>query len=239
MLYKGLQIVICSATEQLQLPLFQRYLDALVLGALREDVQYLPRKQRIWEHFSLSHFAGAVLPGGFIPFLTPSAASRAQYFFERAIELALQQQFVAAMVQLGRASHLLIDMACPVHAHRVPHWSDGYEWYIEGNGEHLRQLRSSVPSHYRSVREIVTGLAKFTRQFPADTTHHHLGRWLKLRGWRRALTHDEIAAQAEQIIPVASAHLAAMYLHFLAQLPSNLPGLQKLSTALPEPHAVP
>lgn len=215
MLYKGLQTVICAAVRQADKPLFTRYADALIMGAVREDVTYLRSRKRIWEHLSLTHFSGRFLPGGFIPFFTPSAAHCAQIYFDRACKLAAQQKIAAAMVQLGQASHLLIDMACPAHAHRVAHWRDSYEWYIEVHGDSLGALRAAMPMDYQSAAAIVEGLARFTRQFPADGTHHHLGRWLKARGWRRSHTRVEIAQQAEQIIPVASAHLAAMYLLFL------------------------
>jgi hypothetical protein len=215
MLYKGLQIIICAAVRQADIALFTRYCDALILGAVREDIAYLRPQKRIWEHLSFTHFSGRWLSGGFIPFFTPSAARCAQHYFDHACKLAAQQKIAAAMVQLGRASHLLIDMACPVHVHRVAHWHDGYEWYIEVHGDDLAMLQAAIPTAYQSAAEIVEGLARFTRQFPADGTHHHLGRWLKARGWRRSHTHTEIAQQAEQIIPVASAHLAAMYLLFV------------------------
>lgn len=215
MLYKGLQTVICAAVRQTDNPLFTRYSDALILGAVREDVAYLCPQKRIWEHLSLTHFSGRFLPGGLFPFFTLSAPHCAQIYFDRACKLAAQQKIAVAMVQLGRASHLLIDMACTAHVHRVPHWTDGYEWYIEVHGDELGTLQAAIPMQYQSAAAIVEGLARFTRQFPADKTRHWPGRWLKAHSWRRSPTRAEIAQQAKQIIPVASAHLAAMYLLFL------------------------
>lgn len=221
MLYKGLQTVICAAVQQANQPLLSRYAAALIFGAIREDVMYLRSRKKIWEHLSFTHFSGRFLPGGFIPFVIPSAASCAQFYFNRACKLAAQQKLAAAMVQLGRASHLLIDMACPAHAHRVAHWNDGYEWYIEAHGDSLRTLTAAIPTNYQSAAAIVEGLAGFTRQFRADGTHHHLGFWLKKLGWRHGLSKAEISQQAEQIIPVASAHLAAMYLLFIEKTQHN------------------
>ncbi len=217
MRYNGLQLVIRLAVAKLARPELQRWQDALILGALREDVLYLAPRHKIWEHWSFSHFSGRYLPGGFIPFFTPSAATKAQRYFDVALGHWQQQQAAKAFVELGKASHLLIDMACPVHVHRVPHWSDGYEWYIEAHYERLlaQGLEISVPTHYATPRATVAGMAAFTRQFAPDRTHHHWGRWLKNRGWRQTHNQAEIAQQVAQIIPVAAGHLAAMYLQFL------------------------
>lgn len=215
MRYNGLQLVIRMALAKLGEPGFTAYQDALVLGAIREDVVYLPWRRRIWEHWSLSHFSGRRLGGGFIPFLTPSAAQRARAFYNRALHDWRKQDRASALIQLGRASHLLIDMACPVHAHRVAHWSDGYEWFIEANTGPLAALPVQVAGPFPSVQANVAALARFTRQFEPDRTHHHWGRWLHSMGWRRSLGKAEVAEQASRIVPVAAGHLAAMYAQFL------------------------
>ncbi|NHZ79666.1 hypothetical protein F2P44_10300 [Massilia sp. CCM 8695] len=215
MRYNGLQLVISLAVRKLDDPIFNRFRDALVLGAIREDVVYLPRRQKIWEHWSLSHFSGRYLGGGFIPFVTASAPAKAQACFDRAVAAWRNGQHARAFVQLGMASHLVIDMACPVHASRVAHLTDGYEWYVEANGPHLAALPFDVPSQYGSARDAAAGLAAFTRRFTPDRTNHHWGRLLKRVGLRRSLTRTEFAAQAEQIIPTAAGHLAAVYMQFI------------------------
>jgi hypothetical protein len=213
--YNGLQLVIRRAVGKLDDPFLNRYADALVLGAIREDIVYLARKKKIWEHWSLSHFSGRFLGGGFIPFLTPSAPARAQDLFGRAVQAARGGDTARAFVLLGMASHLLIDMACPVHASRVAHMNDGYEWFVEANCEYLAGLPFQVPQHHRSVRAVVEGLARHTRKYPPDRTNHHWGRLLKSLGLRKSHTRATFAAQAEQIIPEAAGHLAAVYRQFL------------------------
>ncbi|MES2299586.1 MAG: zinc dependent phospholipase C family protein [Pseudomonadota bacterium] len=215
MRYNGLQLIIDMAVRKLNLPELNRYRDALVLGAIREDVRYLPRKRMIWEHWSLSHFSGTVLGGGFIPFLTRGAPQQAQRYFDGALNAARAGQQARAFVLLGMASHLLIDMACPVHARRVAHWTDGYEWYIEANCASLAALPFALADRSRSARHTVAALAKFTQQFDADGTHHHLGLLLKWLGMRRTLPRTLLHEQASKIVPVAAGHLAALYLHFL------------------------
>jgi hypothetical protein len=215
MRYNGLQLVIRLALRTLDRPQLTRHQDALVLGAIREDIVYQPRKQKIREHWSLSHFSGRYLGGGFIPWLTASAPHKAQQYFDRALAAQRDGLQARALVLLGMASHLLIDMACPVHASRVAHLTDGYEWYVEAHCAQLAALPVPAPPRYASVHDAVAGLAAFTRRFRPDRSNHHWGRLLKALGLRRALTRAEFSAQAAQIIPVAASHLAAVYLMFL------------------------
>lgn len=215
MRYNGLQLVIRLAVSKLDMPRLTAAQDALVLGAIREDVVYLQRSKKIWEHWSLSHFSGRHLGGGFIPFLTASAPRKAQRYFDQALASWRGGRQARAWVQLGMASHLLIDMACPVHASRVAHMTDGYEWFIEANGTPLAALPFQIPGQYRNAYDAVAGLAAFTRQFAPDRSNHHWGRLLKSLGLRKSLTRADFSDQATQIIPAAAGHLAALYLMFL------------------------
>jgi len=215
MRYNGLHLVIRMAVDKLDTPLLRQYQDALVLGAVREDVLFVPGTRRIWEHWSFSHFTGPRLGGGFIPLVYPGAPGSAQRRVDRAVALWRRGEHGKAMIDLGRASHLLIDMACPVHVHRVPHLTDGYEWYVEAHGDRLRALPFDVPAGYRTVRAIVAGLARHTQQFEPDRTNHHWGRALKSLGLRRSPGHAVFADQAAHIVPAAAGHLAALYRHFL------------------------
>jgi hypothetical protein len=215
MRYNGLQLVIRLAVRKLDHPLLNRYQDALVLGAIREDVRWQPRTRRIWEHWSLSHFSGRYVGGGFIPLLTVSAPRKAQRYVDQAVASWNAGDEARALVLLGMASHLVIDMACPVHASRVAHLTDGYEWYVEANCGQLATLAFEVPFGLRSAYQATDALARYTRQFQPDRTNHHWGRLLKRLGLRRSLTRHDFAAQASQIIPTAAAHLAAVYLLFL------------------------
>lgn len=215
MRYNGLQLVIRLAVRKLDAPQLTRFEDALVLGAIREDIVYLKHKKKIWEHWSLSHFSGRWLGGGFIPLLTAGAPRKAQLYFDRAVTAWRDGQQARAFVQLGMASHLLIDMACPVHASRVAHMTDGYEWFVEANCAPLAALPFEVPSQYRSAHDAAAGLAAFTQRFPPDRSNHHWGRLLKSLGLRKSLTRADFSNQATQIIPAAAGHLAAVYLMFL------------------------
>jgi hypothetical protein len=147
--------------------------------------------------------------------LTPSAKGKAPWLFRRALAAAQRGQLAAAFVQLGRCSHLLTDMACPVHVHRVAHFTDPYEWYVEGNRQALaaEPLRPLPPAE--SVAALIEGLAGHTQQFAADGTNSLHGRLLKWLGLRRSLGRAEVAAQARQLIPLAISYNAALYQLFL------------------------
>lgn len=211
----GQLLVLEMALRELEAPQVLRYRKALILGALREDVFFLPGLSAAFEHLSLSHFYGPGLPGGFLPFLWPGARWKTERFFSRAVARYRQGRVPAAFLELGRACHVLTDMACPVHVHRVAHQSDPYEWYVDAHKEQLAAL--SVPRAPQAQRpsELVEGLARFTQQFTPDRTHHLLGRWLMKRGLRKPVPRHELAEQAERIIPMAASHVAGLLRLFL------------------------
>lgn len=215
MRYNGLQLVIGMAVHKLDDARLNRYRDALVLGAIRADIDVQGRTGTIREHWSLTHFSGAWLGGGFIPFFTRSAPRVAQRHVDQAIAAWHAGDAARAFVLLGMASHLVIDMACPVHASRVAHLTDGYEWYVEAHGAELAALPFSLPVRFASAYDAADALARITRQCAPDRTNHHWGRLLKRLGLRRSLTRTEFAAQAAHLIPAAAGHLAAVYTLFL------------------------
>jgi hypothetical protein len=211
----GQVLVLEMAVRKLDAPLVSRYRKALILGALREDVYYVPFLRIVFEHLSLSHFYGPGLPGGFLPFLWPGARWKVERFFSRAVARYRQGQLPAAFLELGRACHVLTDMACPVHVHRVAHDTDPYEWYVDAHVEHLARLDVPSAPLAQHPSELVEGLARFTRQFAPDRTHNLLGRWMRRLGLRRPLPRGTLAEQAERIIPVAAGHAAGLLHLFL------------------------
>lgn len=214
MRYNGLCMVIDMAAAELGSPLVDRYRRAILLGAIREDYWYLPFLGPV-ESLSIEHFYGPGMPGGFFPFLTPGTRTVAPMLFEKALAEARAGRVTSAFVQLGRCSHLLTDMACPVHVHRVAHLNDPYEWYVEGNRDTLSAEPVPPRPEAASVQALIEGLSGFTQQFAADGTSSVHGRWMKQLGLRRSLTRDVVAAQARAIIPMAASYNAALFALFL------------------------
>lgn len=206
----GLALVIDRAADRVASPELQRYRRAVTLGALREDVAYIPGTPKPFEHLSLSHFWGPGRRGGYLP-MWPSARRAADSWFRRAVTHHRDGDPVRGFVTLGRAAHLLADMACPVHVHRVLHSAgDGYEWYVEAHGAELAALDVPAPPRATRASQLIESLACFTHRFPADRTQHALGRWLVRRGLAKQLRQDEIRRAAHAIIPVAIAHMVSL-----------------------------
>ena len=121
-------------------PRLEPFTAPLLLGAMRADVWYIPGARRVVEHLSFSHFYRRVLPGGFLPFVTRGTRAMARTWFGEALDAHRRGQTALAYVRLGAVSHLIADMSCPVHVHRVIHESDPFEWYVEAHHEELRAL---------------------------------------------------------------------------------------------------
>jgi hypothetical protein len=215
-LWNGQRVVLDMAIRVLGHPLVTRYRPALVLGALREDVWYVPLFGAVLDRPSLTHFYRPGLPGGLVPFLTPGPRWRADRLFERAVTRYREGRPAAAFVQLGRAAHLLTDMACPVHAQRTVHMiSDSFEWYVEGNARDLELLPVPTVAARRRASELVEDLARHTQRFAPDTTNSPWGRVLWKVGLRRKIPVPILDDQARQLIPLAAGHAAALLRLFL------------------------
>lgn len=210
----GLTFLVSRAVEVTDEPALRRWQPAITLGALREDVWYVPVLGRAVEALSVSHFFREG-PGGFVPLLTPGPRGQTRRLFAAAVKRHKAGDAAGGYVQLGRCAHLLADMACPVHVHRYPHDSDGFEWWIEAHRAELEALPVPPPPAVGSPAGLIDSLARFTRTFDGDASQWAVGRALRRRGWLRGLPMRAQAAAARAIMPVAAAHLAALFRHFL------------------------
>jgi len=217
MLANGLALVIDRAVAHLPSGEARRYRKALVLGSLREDVARMPGSARVFEHLSFSHFGGGWLRGGYLPLLWPGPRFKVRRYFRRALALARAGKRAAAFVTLGRACHVLTDMACPVHVHRVIHDSDPFEWYVEMHADQLRAEPTAPLPDGRSPGALVASLAAVTGTCAPDRTRNAFGRLLRRLGLRRPVPGHEIHRQARLLIPQAAAHVAALIRLFLGQ----------------------
>jgi hypothetical protein len=210
----GLQLVVDMAVDALGDELVCEHRDALVLGALRENVRFVRGLGVLDEHLSLSHFCGKSLPGGFVPLLTVSAPRRGQGLFSSAVREKRAGRLASAFVQMGRVAHLVADMACPVHVHRVAHWTDPFEWWVDAHCEELSRLPVVSPAPAAPV-ELIGALARRTQRLEPDRTNNAPGWALKKVGLRRPLHRDLLAEQARGIIPAAAGTLATLLKMFL------------------------
>jgi hypothetical protein len=214
MLANGQAAVVKIALASMHDAQLDRYATPLLLGAMRVDVACIPFANRVYEHLSLNHFYRRGLPGGFVPFLTRSTRSSARRWFDEAVRLG---RTTAAFVKLGGVSHLIADMSCPVHVHRVIHESDSFEWYVEAHHEELRALPVPAVGEFERAEDVIESLAAITKTFEPDRTRYSVGRFLRRAGLRHAVPRRVIAEQARTLLPLAGAHAAAMLRLFLRE----------------------
>jgi hypothetical protein len=191
------------AVRELNHPLLTRYRKALILGALREDVWYIAIPGVTWEHLSITHF------------YKTGAGRAVERQFYKAVREYRAGRIASAFVQLGRGNHVLADMLCPVHAQRIIHETDPFEWYVES---HMRELRLlPLPGIEDCVRpsNLVDCLANYARQVPADATNSWYRRVLHRLGLRAKPEARLIRDHARRLVPMGAAYTAAHLRMFL------------------------
>jgi hypothetical protein len=219
MLANGLHLVADRAVTASGAPLARRYRKAVILGALREDVLYVPGIARTTEYPSFSHFYRPGVPGGFLPFLWPGPRSSADRLYRRALRARHEGRTAAAFVLLGRIMHLLADMSIPSHVHRAAHDRDPFEWWVEGNRARLEALPVPRVAAPRRASELIEALAREAVRHAPDHTNHFIGRFLKKRGWLHGVSARTAGEQAEHLVPLAVGHGAALIEMFLRDAP--------------------
>jgi len=145
---------------------------ALALGMLREDVWLL---------------GPVALPSPSLGHIYPRARRHCARLYDRAVAAAREGR-LAGDFALGRALHVLIDMACPAHARAVPHYlHDPFERWVEVHATELAAL--PLP------------------ELPPDDAPGALVD--SLAGAARA-ADGAISAQARRLVPLAAAHVRAL-----------------------------
>jgi len=173
----------------------------LLLGLFREDIALIPLpfgRSLSFPSLSLGH-------------LWPMSKWRFSYLYKKSIRLARKKRRAQSYYYLGRSLHVLVDMACPVHAHPVCHYlRDPYERYVEYHAQALKQL--PVPDVAKegasvSISSYITALATQARLEQADRTQSPWGKLAKKAGFCRPLNHAVIAPQAHRLIPLAAGYI--------------------------------
>ncbi|HVK54512.1 MAG TPA: hypothetical protein VM532_05720 [Burkholderiales bacterium] len=160
---------------------------ALLLGMFREDV------------IVLRPF-GLALPSPSFGHLWPRSKKYCNKRFDIAVKVARAEGPLAGDFQLGRALHVLIDMACPAHAIPIAHYlKDPFERYVDAHASKLSTLSVAEFTVDRSATpgDLVSSLAEAARTL-----------WnQKSDGLEKRVP---IAEQARHLIPLAAAHVCAM-----------------------------
>ncbi len=177
-------------------------LTALTLGMFREDVVMLP---------------GIALPSPSFGHIYPRSRARCGRLFARAVATARVRGRLAGAFDLGRAVHVLTDMACPAHALAVAHYlHDPFERWVESHAAELAELPVPALPDGVAVAAAVTGapaalvdsLAGAARRHAVDRTQLPFTPVRRRRGAR--VGPADLARQAHELIPLAAAHVRAL-----------------------------
>jgi hypothetical protein len=212
----GHKLMLDRAVEALGHPALRAHYDALLLGCLREDFWNLAGWVVRGKGFT--HFAGAT--GGWGLFVgAPGAPRRAGRLFQRAVREHRAGRTRDAFFWLGRAAHLVGEMAAPVHAGRCIHWrGDAFESYLEAHGAELWALPVAELPSGRTAAQLAADLAARARAFPADRTRNLRGFLAWKMGRLRRPSADEVLAQVRALVPLGVASLAALCRRFLSEV---------------------
>jgi hypothetical protein len=212
----GHKLLLDRAVEAVSHPALRDNYDALLLGCLREDFWNLGGWVAPGKGFT--HFTGATGAWGlFIG--VPGAPRRADRLFDRAVREHQSGREREAFFWLGRAAHLVGEMAAPVHATRSVHWrGDAFELYLEEHADELRALPLARIPAGRSASQLAAELAARARAFRADRTRNPGGHL----AWRLGLlprpSEAEVLEQVHTLVPLGAAHLAALCMRFLSEV---------------------
>jgi hypothetical protein len=160
---------------------------AFTVGLLREDVVMV---------------AGVAVPSPSPGHIYPRSRRRCARLFAAA---KIEPDAARADVLLGRALHVLLDMACPAHAQNVWHYlRDPFERYVDAHAAELAALPVAPPPPWQGPEALIDSLAGAARAVRADRRQTPWGKLL-----RRAeppLPRAELAEQATMLLPLAGAH---------------------------------
>jgi hypothetical protein len=183
----------------------------LLRGSDDEDVYAVPLTKIRLPALGLTH---TYRPGKRTGELgAPSARTRLLSFVRRSGRELAQNDEPRAAWWLGRACHLLVDMAVPARTRGVWHlFGDPLESWVEhavraGDNRFL----PSEPAPSSDVGELADRLAALSSSYPADTTRGPLGLLRHTLGGRSVrISTAEAEEQALVLVPAAIAHTAAL-----------------------------
>jgi hypothetical protein len=146
----------------------------------------------------------------------PSALTKLRWCLGRAGRAPTPE---ARAFWLGRACHLLGDMAVPARVRGVWHLlGDPFEQFCEAHAERLAELLPQpLPASEGPPEVHAELLARAAGAELADTTRTPWGalrfRWL---GRGQLLSETELERQAGRLLPLAVSHTRGLLLHFVA-----------------------
>ncbi|MFO0762994.1 MAG: hypothetical protein U0359_41545 [Byssovorax sp.] len=182
-------------------------LDDLLRGNDDEDVHVVPLLGLRLQAVGLTH---THRPGGTRGELfAPSARTCCERWARRAREAPSPER---RAYFLGRACHLLVDIAVPARSRGVWHfYGDPLESWVDHHPEAIAAFPLAPIPETRDPGQLCESLAALSSAFPADTTRSTWGSLrMRLTGQGTIVGEEEAGAQAKVLVPAAIAHVAAL-----------------------------
>lgn len=177
-----------------------------ILGMFREDVVYIPPLSKAFPSPSRGH-------------IWPNARTHFAKLYSEAVQIgqcATQSELertLSGAYALGRALHVLIDMACPAHANATWHYlNDPFERYVDAQAGELTKLSvPKLPLAFESAESLIESLATSAQTELSDLTQTPWGNLLRKFGKRKRLNREIIEKQAARLVPLAAAHVQSLF----------------------------
>lgn len=151
----------------------------------------------------------------------PSAMTQLRRWLQRATRARNAE---TAAFWLGRACHLLGDMAVPARTRGVWHLlGDPLELFCEAHADRLAELLpSAIPLRVGPPEAQAEALAHAASVESADTTRTPWGALaFRLLSHGKRLTDAEVERQARRLLPLAVAHTRGLLLHCVSGFPAR------------------
>lgn len=186
-------------------PMLSGFRTAIQAGCADEDVWQVPLTGWRLQSPGLSHTYRPGRRRGELG--APSARTRIEGEVDQARRLWSRAPQDGAH-HLGRALHLLGDVAVPARVHGVWHpLGDPYERWVEDHLDELDALPTAPPIALTTLARLIDELARVAAQHVADTTRSPWGALAHRLGRSAVLVDDALAArQARAVLPMALAY---------------------------------
>jgi hypothetical protein len=198
----GHRLLLEKAIAAVDDPALTAHADALLQGCNREDFWSVAGREV--RGLGITHFAYA-------------APWRARRLYARAV-LEHRRSARTGFFWLGRAAHLVSEMAAPVHAQGSIHWrGDAFELYLEDHAAELRALPVAEVAA-ADASALARDLARRAREFPADRTRNLPG----FLAWKLSLLQrpspEQVLEQVRVLVPLGAGYTAALCRRFIAEV---------------------
>jgi hypothetical protein len=113
---------------------------------------------------------------------------------------------------LGRACHLLVDVAVPARSRGVWHfYGDPLESWVEEHVAEIGTMPVAKAPPYAGPAALADALARLSSSYPVDTTRSTWGSWaMRLTGRGRRVSPEEAGEQARALVPAAIAYVETL-----------------------------